>query len=288
MYSSTGGHHSSLDVTLTGKQKRIAGTSTLADFWKVGFVEPEKVNSYVCKKCGPVSKQPKVELVIKGNVEQQGGLATYFCLQCKDPVALGMIPKRLLKEVNPEYIVFDETGEFRAPTVSDIDGALSRAEAAARERDDYQTHLQLAQNWAYQIDHQIPPPLIDELAATYHGAQVAYVGENLVNIIATVLEEPPILGMENGEVTGPAAEEYELLMSALPDLEIPDDALIRERLLEILRITETLRRDRATGLGVRSRELDGQVRNSLTDLESATNVRQQFELDYHTSEEQKP
>jgi hypothetical protein len=162
------------------------------ELWDIGFIAPSQVASYHCPKCAKdYANPPKVQVsVSKAGSREIDTSVVYHCSTCNEMVFYGHIQSP--KDVPEEFIVYDETGDYKKPTRESVDSLLVRLAQQAKEgrgnsleKPGSASELETAQRWAGKIGYDINPQ-IESLTKTYREGYVARLERELPDLVKEI------------------------------------------------------------------------------------------------------
>jgi hypothetical protein len=213
-----------------------------------GFILPKDIISYHCDECGQNEDEaPGIEVYIHFNKNDKPKTnVNYICNNCGELFASEYLESP--EGIPPEYIKFDETGEYRLPTKEEIEDALKRANDDAEKGHGmslgnpvYTSFLERALRWAEKINHEIPKKRIEEIETTFREAYLRNAQENFPELIKEIkqnaygfsLSEADDYHVTPYEGTG-LCELIDRFHEVLPLIDIPEDPEIRKDVIRIL------------------------------------------------------
>src|SRR3989344_4992859 len=103
------------------------------EIWDTGFINPSQIVSYYCRKCDKIHEDSPKAIISATQISPKD-LDTsimYKCSHCDESIYLGHLPSP--NEIPEEFIRFDETGDFKRPTVDSVNSLLARINKQAEE-----------------------------------------------------------------------------------------------------------------------------------------------------------
>lgn len=206
-----------------------------------GFILPENIHSYYCDKCEIIHNQSPS---VKVSVRDKGATVGYRCCACDRQVYVRYLSSA--EGIDPKYIVFDETGDFKPPTPEDIESMLKRAKESAEkgegsfETGGYTYPFEQALRWAGKIGYEIPAGLVEELKQNH---RKAYLDNFTAELPAKIEAINKIAyGFSLEEIGGAFSDFYgtglgilvDELYETLPHISLPEDPEVKEGILRIL------------------------------------------------------
>jgi len=241
-YRESEGGFSYFNVLLTNKQARDPGfLENNSTQWDIGFIHPKRIPSYYCNKCGEdIDKPPKIEVVISQMAGDQLSTAVvYTCTECKE--FINHVHIKSPKGINPKFIRFDETGDYKIPTTEDVETRVEMALKHATEAKSYRDDLELALRWGKKISHKIPMSRIKGIMRTYWSSHLRELEEGLPGLVEEIKKHSygfNTVTSEPGETTAFEGtgmyEMFERLEETLLHTELPDDVGLNQDILRIL------------------------------------------------------
>lgn len=165
------------------------------EMWDTGFISPNQINDYYCKKCNEqytVSPKPLVSVAVIGERELLTSVG-YKCTTCENFVYHGNLESP--KGIPEEFIAYDETGEYRKPTQDSINSLLDRIKKQANDgqgqsikQPSYRNELKIAKRWAEKIGYDLQPE-VEALTDMFKKGYVARLERELPEIIKDIKEK---------------------------------------------------------------------------------------------------
>ncbi len=240
--------------------------------WYIGFLPESQVLSYFCKKCDRhYENSPEINVYIHRHGTRDSNTGTevsYKCTGCNKLLHSEHLESP--EGIDPKYIAFDETGDWKRPAPEDIEAQLSRARLSAENgegnnmrKGHYRKPLEQALHWAGKISYKIPRQTVKELRTAFRNAYLRNMERELPTWVNTIKQkaygfssmEPDDSGLSAFEGTG-LYEDFEPFYEALPHINIPDDPKLKMDIVRILDAYKKMFQDSTDKLEEQRRELE--------------------------------
>ncbi|MFH1978600.1 MAG: hypothetical protein ABIJ92_04715 [Candidatus Aenigmatarchaeota archaeon] len=226
-------------VLLTPEEFSQPEFRTRGSQWDIGFLPKERVPAHYCKKCDTYHEEPpKIEVLIGERGDRLSTLVEYKCVGCDSNLVLNHLESP--DGIPIEYIIWDTTGDWKAPTTIGIEDELRRAKRFAEEGNGgYRDCLNQASRWAekigYEIDPEITPRLEEVQRAVYSRKFEVELPELINNIIErdwafNLDEDEDISVFEGSGLSGI----MDYLLDTLPQINLPESVELRQSVLRVL------------------------------------------------------
>ena len=165
------------------------------ELWDTGFFTPSQISSYYCKKCNRTYED---SLRVGVSVSKLGSkdlatFATYHCSHCNELVYYGHLSSP--DGIPEEFIKFDDTGDYRKPTLDSVNSLLTKINDRAKEghgsaidNPDYRDKLETAKRWAEKIGYDINPQ-VEKIGELFRTSYVSRLERELPNLVAEIKDK---------------------------------------------------------------------------------------------------
>ncbi|MEA3329833.1 MAG: hypothetical protein U9Q06_03760 [Nanoarchaeota archaeon] len=190
-YPNLGTLYVNLTPEQKGKIQNLEGKTP--SIWDVGFVHPNQISSYFCARCNLTclhSPNTKgfIELDIPNNPV---GSISYYCDK-GHLIHYSFLPTP--EEIPVEFIEFDETGDYKIPTIDSVDSLLIKIEEQARkgrgnkiDNPSHKNRLEVANRLAGKIDYDVSKR-VKEINEIFRGAYVRNLESQLPRLVEEIIE----------------------------------------------------------------------------------------------------
>jgi len=151
-----------------------------------GFIEYTKIVSYHCSKCNKdYNEAPKIEVYIPLLSLMVKGSALYKCNNCNEFVCGSFLTN--VDGIDPKFIKFDATGDYKKPTPESIELLLDKIEDEVKsgvgllDNGNYRKNLSMAETWANKIGYNVDKKRIKRFHKEYKRFYIEKNFETLVN-----------------------------------------------------------------------------------------------------------
>jgi hypothetical protein len=233
----------SVDFLLTKEQSKSPDFK--GDLFNIGFIPPERIQSYSCAKCErEYEHAPGIEVIVTEFARGPVPSVNYICSECKGIIGFQYLGSP--EGIDAKYIVFDETGDFKTPTVEAIEEQLKLAMEDAKEgygnldEGGYERSLKQAIKWSEKIGHYIPEETIRGIEDTHRDSYLRAFERDLPELIESIKSHSYAFfdTGQDGEISAYEGtglyEEMDALFEALPLIDLPDDVELKQDILRIL------------------------------------------------------
>lgn len=242
-----------IEIALTPEQESKIGSKDKPSLFNVGFVSPEQIESYNCKECkSSFEESLNPRIYIRLDMMPEAMAMHFNCNRCGNLVFYSFIKSR--EGIPVEFIVEDETGNFKKPTIDSIEDLFQKIKQEAEEGNaqhmgspSYVRELKILSAWCKKIGYDIDPERISNLKLVWKQKYLEKFKENLPELVDEILttsrfgfhyvladEEEP------GFFDSPNAERVSYLFKNLPLINLPDDPELKMRILEIYYLFEEM------------------------------------------------
>lgn len=269
-------------------------------FWMsaVGFLPEEKVPSYHCNKCNSdYNEAPRIDVQIRDELGALGDVSFhvgYRCGHCDTIIQVQAF--RTAEGIDPRYITFDQTGDFKKPTPADVEAQITKARDSAANGEgndmktgEYARFLSQASRWAAKIGYEMHDALAGELAGTYRQGYLKRYSEELPGIVGhmsnmdfafSLRATEDDFGITPFEGFG-LGETFPAFLEALPHVDIPNDPQVRENILHVLANYRRMVGEKSNALKESRRELDRSIDANDEALAEADNAFLSYVMKLH-------
>jgi len=246
------GNDGSMLVELSPEQIENIPEDKKARIWDVGLIEPDKILNYTCRseQCkeheGSYDDKPKVSISINDTgstilSSQINAYIFYQCNHCDDIVYSEIVPHK--PEFPNKYVVFDETGDYKRPTIESIEDLFVKIEKQAEEgaraginQPAYSEELQLATRWSEKIGYELDPERIANINQTWRENYLKDYEQGLADEILPLWEFTmyftSLMDFADEECDG-LTDGLIRLLDALPHITIPDNPQVKQGIVDI-------------------------------------------------------
>jgi hypothetical protein len=273
------GFNGSVSILITKEQAEDPKFRRNLYQYYIGFLPRELVPSYECRSCrNKFDQPPKIEVRISGRDEDPIAFVLYSCNNCGEYICEQHL--ELAGGIDPKYIVFDETGDYRIPTTRDIEDRMQLALECAHkgggmdlDSGEYERHVNQARRWAGKIGYIIPEDRIDELREVYRTSYLRNAEGELPETVERIKHMSHDFDLSHAE--GVPISSYgrtelcdmiEGLYGVLPHIEIPDDPELRNDILRILNTRKRMLGDKVIDLVNESDENNKQINRGIAKI----------------------
>lgn len=214
---------------------------------EISFFHPNQVTSYYCGNCHQsFSEAPgidayiRLECILKNKPQAVANLLCK-CKHCDKTLHMSTILDGLEK-IPADFILIDETGDYKKPTPESIEERLKQAEDRAKDAFLDSDGINVCRRWAEKIGYKLDEERIKKLEPIQREAYLRNFEKNLPDLIEEIRKDSYAfkLGASAGdeecsmfEGTG-LAEQVDKLLENLPHINLPEDKKLREKILKIL------------------------------------------------------
>jgi DNA-directed RNA polymerase subunit RPC12/RpoP len=278
-----------VNILITEEQAQNPEFRKRGSQWHIGFLPSEKVPSYHCMKCSKdYDHSPKIEVhIYTMSDERANTLVAYKCSECSESIHIEYLESP--DGIDKKYIVFDETGDWKKPTLKDIEEMLAKAEESAKRGEgnklyggSYESSLRRACHWADKISYEIPEERIKKIEKIYMNSYLRGMERELPELVKEIKDNAYGFSHHVSEVGISAFEGsglFELLprlYEALPFINLPEDAELKKDILRILSADMKMSEDSIARLEEEKKKTGEAIASERKELKEATRFMKKF------------
>jgi hypothetical protein len=299
-------HRGDIGIILTPEQeKKLYPLSEIEGIWSLGFVPPSQINSYFCLNCDKkfynnmqvhnMQVPPKVRVSVERfNSGDLNTTVRYHCSDCDKVVYKSLLPSP--EGIPEEFIEYDETGEYKRPTVESVNSLLDRIENQAKEgigesvnQPNYFRDLKTAERWAKKIDYDINPE-VENLEKVFRKSYIGKLEQELPLVVSNIMnnvygfnlvERDHISPYEGAELPKKMHKLFEAI-----ELINPKDIQLNNNILKILELYGRMIYEEKERLSEERRSLEERIYHEENSLVKANKLRNDFIQKVNMSNEQ--
>ncbi|MBW2968994.1 hypothetical protein KY314_02665 [Candidatus Woesearchaeota archaeon] len=255
-----------IKVILTPEQEKIL-ESEKTGFFDIGFITPKQIVSYTCDKCeNNFEESPKAKVYITFLGKASRVHAGYMCNHCDEYVFTGHLESG--NKVPAEFIVLDETGDFKKPTPESIEELFEKISETAKKGQGNTDHpgydLKVLNLWCEKIGYTIDKQRFKELEATWKQAYIQKSAKYLPELVDDIinyqrysfnhnpLDDTDGMDWSHSSLPGQLDE----LFDVLSVVTLPDDIELKSKIVQIMKLYEQMYDNAIDKVKDRQSELD--------------------------------
>jgi len=235
-----------LIAKLTPEQEEKLVADPKRSIYAINFVHPEQIISYFCDECETANQgMPAIETYIRletvlKDKPQAVANILYTCRNCSKTFYMCTVLGNL-EEIPSESIKIDETGDYKKPTKESIEELLNTIEKNAGERS-LDTHaIRVCRRWAEKINYTLDEERIKTFDSIFNEACLRNFQKNLPELVEAIRKESYQFNLGRcsdsyGSMYSNSglANNMEELLENIPQINLPEDKKLREKILAIL------------------------------------------------------